>query len=223
MLFGFYCMEKESAERVYKITEDRARGGCAEVVVGEVPINHTDAADAMFPGADATDFSQRSGPLFEAYKKYADIIKQYGAIANIEIFHGGQNRAPFGKPASPPWGPVGCAREDGVVIEAFDTEKMQKVCADFAACAAFMKAAGFDGVCIHGGHGYLFTQFLSPATNRRTDEYGGSIENRGRFPRGILKAIRDRVGPDFIIEVRVNGAEMVEGGQSVEDTRRVLQ
>lgn len=217
MLFGFYCMEKESADKVYKFTEDKAKGGIAEVVVGETPINFTDASIPM-PEYVALDYSVTKGPGFEAYKKYADIIKKYDSIANIEVFHGGINRGPSSDPSSHPWGPVGYTREDGMVIDAFDAEKMRKVSADFATCSAFMKAAGFDGVCIHGGHGYLFTQFLSPATNRRTDEYGGSIENRGRFPREILRAIRDEVGPGFIIEMRVDGAEMVEGGQSVEDT-----
>jgi 2,4-dienoyl-CoA reductase-like NADH-dependent reductase (Old Yellow Enzyme family)/thioredoxin reductase len=218
MLFGFYCLERESAERVYKITEDRAKGGVAEVVVGEVPINFTDASTPMRDYVDI-DYAITQGSGFEAYKKYADIIKKYNAIANVEIFHGGINAAsPFSKRETPPWGPMRIVKDNVIVVEAYNAEKMRKTCRDFATCAAFMKAAGFDGVCIHGGHGYLFTQFLSPATNRRTDEYGGSIKNRGRFPREILKAIRDEMGPGFIIEMRVDGAEMVEGGQSVEDT-----
>jgi 2,4-dienoyl-CoA reductase-like NADH-dependent reductase (Old Yellow Enzyme family)/thioredoxin reductase len=216
MLFGFYALE-ETAERVYKIIEDRAKGGAAEVVVGEVPINYTDAADAMFATAD-DNYSKKEGPLFDAYKKYADIIKKYNSIVSIEIFHAGQNRGQFSsKPDIPPWGPVGFTREDGVVVEPFDPEKMQKVCNDFAVCADFMKAAGFDGVLIHGAHGYLFTQFLSPAINRRIDGYGGSIENRGRFPREILKSVRDMVGREFVIELRINGADMVEGGATNED------
>jgi NADPH-dependent 2,4-dienoyl-CoA reductase/sulfur reductase-like enzyme len=112
---------------------------------------------------------------------------------------------------------VAYVREDGVIVDAFDAEKMQKVRRDFANCADFMKAAGFDGILIHGAHGYLFTQFLNPSINQRTDEYGGSIENRGRFPREILKSIRENVGPNFIIEFRTNGADMVEGGTTNEE------
>jgi 2,4-dienoyl-CoA reductase-like NADH-dependent reductase (Old Yellow Enzyme family)/thioredoxin reductase len=217
MLFGWYVLDNSSADRVYKIVEDRAKGGVAEVVVGETPINYTDATDSMFP--IKSDYLKLSGPEFDAYKKYADIIKKYGSIASVEIFHAGQYRGLMGgKPKSNPWGPIGYVREDGVIIEAFDDAKRKKVCEDFAVCAVFMKAAGFDGVCIHGGHGYLFTQFLSPATNRRTDEYGGSIENRGRFPREILGSIRNAVGSNFIIELRVDGSDMVPGGQSVVDT-----
>jgi 2,4-dienoyl-CoA reductase-like NADH-dependent reductase (Old Yellow Enzyme family)/thioredoxin reductase len=219
MLFAFYALDPTSADRVYRIVEERARGGVAEVAVGEMPINFEDAADPFLPDMANVDFSSRKGFLFDAFKKYADIIKKYNCVASIEIFHSGQNRGMMGsKPSSNPWGPVGFVRPDGVIIEAFDERKMQKVRDDFAACADFMKAAGFDGIVIHGAHGYLFTQMLSPLTNRRTDEYGGSIENRGRFPRAILNSIRKEIGQRFIIELRIDGAEMVEGGQSVEDT-----
>ena len=169
MLFAFYALGEDSAERVYKIVEDRAKGGVAEVVVGELPINFKDAASPMLPGLDV-DFSKRKGRGFEAYKKYADIIKKHGTIALIEIFHGGIRAASPMDKEKRPWGPMGFVREDGLVIEAFDSGKMKKVCNDFAECADFMKVAGFDGICIHGGHGYLFTQFLSPSINQRTDE-----------------------------------------------------
>jgi 2,4-dienoyl-CoA reductase-like NADH-dependent reductase (Old Yellow Enzyme family)/thioredoxin reductase len=213
-LFGFYALEKESAERVYKIVEDRAKGGVAEVIVGETPINYEDACDAMVPSV-YTDYSKPKGSAFEAYKKYADIIKKYDTIALIEIFHSGINRIP--KNGVNPWGPVAIVRPDGTRIEPFNTEKMKKVRNDFVTCAEFMKAAGYDGILIHGAHGYLFTQFLSPLINRRTDEYGGSIENRGRFPREIMADIRKNLGKNFIIELRINGADIIEGGTTNED------
>jgi 2,4-dienoyl-CoA reductase-like NADH-dependent reductase (Old Yellow Enzyme family)/thioredoxin reductase len=225
MLFGFYALEKEAAERVYKIVEDRAKGGCAEVVVGETPVNCSDAPDVLFPGNEV-DYTQRTGPGFEAYKGYADVIKKHDAIALIELFHAGhaKNPLPFGDRTNP-WGPMGFIREmaegpmmGGVTVEAFDTEKMKKVRDDFVTCSEFMKAAGFDGICIHGGHGFLFTQFLSPSSNRRTDEYGGNLEKRGRFPREILGDIRKHMGTDFIIELRINGADLVEGGTTNEET-----
>jgi 2,4-dienoyl-CoA reductase-like NADH-dependent reductase (Old Yellow Enzyme family)/thioredoxin reductase len=213
-LFGFYALEKESAERVYKMVEDRAKGGVAEVIVGETPINYEDACDAMLPWIN-TDYTKLEGPAFEAYKKYADIIKKHDSIALIEIFHSGINRVP--KNGINPWGPVATVLPDGTRIEPFDAEKMKKVRDDFVTCSQFMKAAGYDGILIHGAHGYLFTQFLSPLINRRTDEYGGSIDNRGRFPREIIADIRKNLGKDFIIELRVNGADIVEGGTTNED------
>jgi 2,4-dienoyl-CoA reductase-like NADH-dependent reductase (Old Yellow Enzyme family)/NADPH-dependent 2,4-dienoyl-CoA reductase/sulfur reductase-like enzyme len=212
-----YLLDEGTAERELRIFEDRAKGGLAEVIAGETPINYVDALDPMVP--KEVDYTKRTGSVFESYKKLADIIKKYDAIALIELFHAGHMRGIMGgPPKTNPWGPVGYVRDNGVIIEAFDAPKMKKVCDDFAACASFMKAAGFDGICIHGAHGYLFTQFLSPATNSRKDEYGGSIENRGRFPREILTSIRKAMGPDFIVELRIDGSDMVEGGQTVEDT-----
>src|SRR4030042_6150372 len=92
-LFGFYALEKGSDERVYKIIEDRARGGAAEVVVGETPINNSDAPDILLPGLEI-DYTKRSGRGFEAYKKYADVIKKHDAIALIELFHAGHAKSP---------------------------------------------------------------------------------------------------------------------------------
>lgn len=217
MLFGFYALGKDSAERVYKIVEDRAKGGVAEVVVGETPINYADASSEMLPGLEV-DHTKREGPGFEAYKGYADVIKKHGAIANIEIFHGGIRAGSPTNKEKHAWGPMAYVSADGVIVDPFDADKMKKVCDDFATCADFMKAAGFDGICVHGGHGYLFTQFLSPTINQRTDEYGGSVTNRGRFPREILSAIRRKVGPDFIVELRINGADCTEGGTTADQT-----
>jgi 2,4-dienoyl-CoA reductase-like NADH-dependent reductase (Old Yellow Enzyme family)/thioredoxin reductase len=218
MLFGWYALNKGSAERVYKIVEDRAKGGIAEVVVGETPVNSSDAPDMLFASMEV-DYTKYKGRGFDAYKRYADIIKKYDTIALIEIFHAGhaKNTLPFGDRVNP-WGPMGFVRPDGVTVEAFDAKKMHKVRDDFVTCSQFMQAAGFDGVLIHGGHGFLFTQFLSPSSNQRTDDYGGSLENRGRFPREILGDIKKNLGKNFIVEMRINGADLVEGGTTNKQT-----
>jgi thioredoxin reductase len=81
-----------------------------------------------------------------------------------------------------------------------------------------MKEAGFDGVLIHAGHGWLLHQFLSARTNLRRDEFGGSLENRAKFPISLIKKVREKLGKDFIIEIRVSGSEVVPGGMDVEET-----
>jgi 2,4-dienoyl-CoA reductase-like NADH-dependent reductase (Old Yellow Enzyme family)/thioredoxin reductase len=217
VMFAFYCLGEDSAERIYKMVEGKAKGGVAQVTCGEQPINFADAASTMVPGLDV-DWTKKEGPQFEAYKRYADVIKRHNAIALIQIFHGGiRAGSPMNKEKHA-WGPMSYVSENGVIVDAFDSAKMNKVCNDFATCADFMKAAGFDGINIHGGHGYLFTQFLSPTINQRTDRYGGSVENRGRFPREILSAIRNKAGSKFIIELRLNGADSVEGGTTAAQT-----
>jgi 2,4-dienoyl-CoA reductase-like NADH-dependent reductase (Old Yellow Enzyme family) len=106
------------------------------------------------------DYTCTQGPAFDAYRRYADIIKKYDAYALIQIAHAGhaKNPLPFGERVNP-WGPMAHVRPDGVQVEAFDANKMLKVRADFVSCASYMKSAGFDGVLIHGAHGFLFTQF----------------------------------------------------------------
>jgi len=93
----------------------------------------------------------------------------------------------------------------------------------FARAAARAKESGFDGVQIHSAHGYLLSQFLSPAFNHRTDDYGGSIENRSRIHRQILEAVRDRVGPDYPILIKINCRDFAENGLSLEDSVQVGQ
>jgi 2,4-dienoyl-CoA reductase-like NADH-dependent reductase (Old Yellow Enzyme family)/thioredoxin reductase len=214
MLFGLMYQQKELAELQYRNIEDRARGGAAAVEVGETSINGTDAE--RLPMFTPVDYTRYSGPDFEGFQKYADVIKKHGAVALIELFHAGCEKTML--PGHPnPRGPVGYTRDDGVVVEQMDERMMKKACEDFATAAAFVKAAGFDGVLTHSGHGWLFSQFLSPLTNTRDDKYGGSLENRTRFPIEIFQKIRERVGSDFIIEARINGRDGVPGGIEPEE------
>ena len=105
----------------------------------------------------------------------------------------------------------------GYQVKAATLEDMKGICDLFAQYAVWAKIAKFDGLMIHMAHGWLFNQFLSPLTNHRTDEFGGSVENRCRFPLMVLKAIRDAVGDDLLIELRLNGNDEVEGGILPED------
>lgn len=100
---------------------------------------------------------------------------------------------------------------------------MDKVADDFASAASRLKAVGFDAVEIHMGHGYLLSQFLSPKTNRRTDEYGGNVENRARFPLEVLRRVVEAVGPDFPVLVKLNLDDGSPGGFTLADCRAVAQ
>ncbi|MHB8829718.1 MAG: NADH:flavin oxidoreductase, partial [Syntrophales bacterium] len=100
-------------------------------------------------------------------------------------------------------------------------QDIQELVGAFAAAAGRAKAAGFDGVQIHAAHGYLLSQFLSPAFNRRTDEYGGSIENRARFLIEALRAIRLSVGNDYPVLVKMNVSDFIDGGLTLDDSLAV--
>ena len=104
----------------------------------------------------------------------------------------------------------------GVTSAAMTREMMEEVCRQYADTAEYVFLAGFDTILLHFGHGWLPAQFLSPIVNTRTDEFGGSLENRMRFPMMILRTIRERVGPDRLIMTRISGSERVEGGFTVD-------
>lgn len=107
--------------------------------------------------------------------------------------------------------------EYGDHIIGMTEEMMDDVANAFAEAAETCKKCGFDMVQIHCGHGWLLGQFLSPLTNARTDEYGGSMENRARFPAMVVKRVRERVGRNFALDMRISGTEYVEGGSTIED------
>ena len=98
---------------------------------------------------------------------------------------------------------------------------MKKVADDFGRSASQLKSIGFDAVEIHMGHGYLLSQFLSPVTNKRKDDYGGSIENRSRFPLEVLQSVIEAVGVEFPVLVKLNLSDGLKGGFSIEDCIQV--
>ena len=116
--------------------------------------------------------------------------------------------------------PIAPSAIDGIaegMRKEMTAEDIQSVVAAFAAAAHRAKIAGFDGVQIHGAHGYLLSEFISPMFNHRTDEYGGSIENRARLPLAVLQAIREAVGADYPVLIKMNCKEFTDDGLAPED------
>ena len=105
---------------------------------------------------------------------------------------------------------------------AMEEAEIREAIQNFAAAAAFAKRAGFTGVQVHGAHGYLVSQFLSPLTNQRSDRWGGALENRARFARATLNEIREAVGDDFPIGIKLNSADFQRGGFTEDESMRVL-
>lgn len=140
----------------------------------------------------------------------AECIHFYGAKASMEL-GGGQLTG------------GGYAVSDGAPLinmqpgKEMPVEEIYRLVDCYADAAEALKNAGFDGVFLHFGHGLQVAQFLSPLTNKRTDEFGGSLENRARYPVMAVNAIRERVGKDMLIEVRISGTEVEEGGFGPED------
>ena len=214
MAFGLIALDPEAADKSFRKLESVARGGDACVAVGEIDVNFRDAVRIPLP---PVDFTELDGYAAQRVGEYARRIKKHGAVALAELCHPGAEKMPFG-PEQEAIGPNDEVRPNGVHVRAMTEADMVRIGDDFVTCCRFLEAAGFDGTIIHGGHGFLFTQFLSPSYNKRTDEYGGSLENRARFPKYLLQRMREAMGPDFIIELRITGDDGYEGGVTPEET-----
>lgn len=204
----------EMREGVYRMVEARAEGGFACVSTGELPVNDQEGT-ADFLNCPL-DYTRYEGETFEAIRTYASRIQRHGALAYLEFCHEGARAHTH--PPYVPWGPESYVRDDGVAVQAMDETMMEKVCSDFYRIARFARACGFDGVLVHGGHGFNMQQFISPLTNHRTDAYGGSMKNRARFPIMLLDAVRAGIGENMVLELRFSAEDGVPGGMTIRDT-----
>lgn len=203
----------EIRENIYRMVEVRAKGGFGCVATGELPLNFEEGRGAFMDRA--IDVRHYYGSDFDTAKEYADRIHAGGALAYMEISHEGLEA----DDAAEPWGPCDLVREeDGRHVFGMDRQMMEKVCRDFFEVGRFATACGFDGVLLHGGHGFLLQQFVSPLFNHRADEFGGSIENRSRFPKMVLRALRAGMGEDKVLELRMSAEDGEEGGMTLEDS-----
>ena len=190
---------------------EKARGGAAVVTVGDTPVDREHAAT----NPNSFNVSRASQHFLS---ELALAIQAHGAKASLELNHGGLTGVPAANGGNDPIGPVDFIRDwDGVHVHAMDEAMIDEVADHYAQCALILKDAGFDMCLLHGGHGWLLHQFLSPLTNTRTDRFGGSLENRARFPLMVIDRVRQAVGKDFLIEYRMSGAECIEGGYGIDE------
>ncbi len=145
----------------------------------------------------------------------------FGAKTGCEMYHQGALASPAGGKA------VMSSTEqvlpNGTRVKEMTPEDMEDVARMFVKGATLVKRAGFDSILLHYGHGWLMSSFLSPAFNHRKDEYNGSRENRMRFPRMVIERIREAVGGELLIDVRLSGSEWTPGGIEIEDTIEYVQ
>ncbi|MEV5650563.1 NADPH-dependent 2,4-dienoyl-CoA reductase [Nocardia sp. NPDC052254] len=182
---------------------ERARGGVGLIITGGYAPNRE---GWLLPlGAKLTNRT-------EAYRHrtITDAVHAEGGRIALQILHAGRYAyVPFSVSASSIKAPINPFRP-----RKLSDKGVRRTIADYVRCAELAKFAGYDGVEIMGGEGYLINQFLAPRTNKRTDRWGGSAENRRRFPLEIVRGIRAAVGPDFVIVFRLSMAEFVEHGQT---------
>ena len=201
--------------------EEKAKGGAGVVTYGEA-IVHSATGKSHNKQLQLDAFGVRQG-MTEA----ARAIHNAGAYANIQLSHGGM----YGGLASVggdvdtckvAYGPSHMQMPAGEVQE-MPRELIYEIIESYKKAAKLCKETGFDMVQVHAAHGWLFSQFLSPVWNRRTDEFGGSFENRARFFLLALDAVREGVGPHFPIEARISGDDFSEIGLNLEDCTRLAK
>ncbi|GMV63673.1 MAG: putative NADH:flavin oxidoreductase/NADH oxidase [Parvibaculum sp.] len=196
-----------------------AEGGAGMLLTGNVQV---DRRYLERPGNVAIDGAQ-SNEAIAALREYAKAGTENGTHLWMQISHAGRqtpalvNKEPVGpsdKALDMPGAQFGKPR-------ALSGAEIEDVIRRFAHAAAVARDTGFTGVQIHGAHGYLISEFLSPDVNTRTDEWGGSLENRARLLLEVVRAVRRAVGTDFPVSVKLNSADFQRGGFSHEDSIRV--
>ena len=170
----------------------RAEGGFAMVMTAAA---HVQACGQGFPG----QLGVWDDKHLDGLTRLADAIRAGGAVSSLQLHHAGirADKAAVKEP-------VGPSDHEETGARALSLEEVAKVRDDFITAAKRAEKAGFDGAEIHGAHGYILAQFMSEETNQRTDEHGGSVENRTRLTREIIDGIREACGPDFQLGIRLS-------------------
>jgi 2,4-dienoyl-CoA reductase (NADPH2) len=206
-----YSYDSKLNDRYYNYFRARAEGGAGIVTVGPVGID--------FLGSGILALSLAKDEAISSFQKLTSIIKKGGARSWVQLFHAGAYSHPFLIDGKEPMAPSPLySKYSKATPKEMTIEDIKEVQDAYAKAAARAVEAGFDGVEILASAGYLITQFLSPVRNKRTDEYGGSFENRVRFPREVIELVRKSVGADYPVTIRIAGNDFVAGSNTDAET-----
>lgn len=209
--------EGTATDRYIAYHEEKAKGGWGLIITENYAVNEHAMGYPYIGGL----YKEEQVP---SHKKLTDTIHRYDAKIFCQIYHAGRqsNHCVNGnvQPVGP--SPLICPWNKELPRE-LTVEEIQQIVKDFGITARNVVKAGFDGVEIHAAHGYLIHTFLSASTNKRIDEYGGNYDNRTRLLREVMAEVRQAVGPDFPLQVRLSGAEYSEGGRTMFETRQIIR
>ncbi len=207
-------------EKLFNLYRQWAEGGTGLILSGNVMV---DPSALTGPGGVVL----QKGTDLTPFKHWAKLGKAGGGQFWLQISHPGrQLYKSMGETAVSPSGVelnLGKFSSLFAPVRALEADEINAIIARFSDTAQQAEEAGFDGVQIHGAHGYLVSQFLSPLTNKRDDEWGGSLENRARFLMAIVASVRERVSKTFGVGIKLNSADFQRGGFEFEDARQVVQ
>ncbi|MBP1845710.1 NADPH2 dehydrogenase [Rhizobium petrolearium] len=192
----------------------RARGGVGLVILESTAIS----PEGRLMGDDIGIFSEAHAL---ALSRIAAAVKAEGASALVQLSHGGRKSRPYG--GGPLLAPSAVAYDERYGMPQAMTEAdIEKLIADFRIAARRAIDSGFAGVELHAAHGYLLHQFLSPLSNRRDDEYGGDEDRRAVLPARIIRAVRDELGPQPVVTMRISASDNADSGLTPEMAARAL-
>ncbi|MFP4649439.1 MAG: FAD-dependent oxidoreductase [Desulfobacterales bacterium] len=200
-------------EQINAFYRERAKGGAAMICVGYATIDEL-SGNSLNIGAHKDEF-------IPGLKSLADAIRENGSKSAVQLNHAGRYNFSFFIDGRQPVAPSAIAsRMTKETPRALEKDEIKQIVESFARAAGRVKQAGFDAVEVLHGTGYLISEFLSPLTNKREDEYGGSFDNRIRFGLEVMSAIRDTVGPDYPLIVRMNGNDFMQDGQGRDELKQ---
>jgi 2,4-dienoyl-CoA reductase-like NADH-dependent reductase (Old Yellow Enzyme family) len=199
-------------DRTFEIYRQLSRGGIGLIISGHAYVDPEGKCHAQMLGAYDDE-------LVPALRRLAEQAHSGGAKVALQINHGGRACDPA--VVETPAAPSAVALEERPAPRALSAREIPKLATAFGLAAGRAKTAGFDAVQIHAAHGYLISQFLSPLCNQRADRYGGSLENRARFLQEVAASVRQAVGPEFPVLIKLGISDNCEGGLTIEEGAEV--
>lgn len=204
-------------ERYIRYIEEKAKGGWGMIITEDYAVNENAKGYQFIPGLYRDD-------QIEGNKKLTETVHQYDTKLFCQMYHPGRQSKHAVNGNVQPIAPS--AIKDPFCMDLpreITIEEIHQIVRDFGAAARRAKESNFDGIEIHAAHGYLISEFLSPFTNKRVDEYGGCFDNRARILDEIYTEIRENVGRDFPVQVRVSANEYLLGGRTEADTYELVR
>ncbi len=202
----------EASDRMIRYYEERAKGGCGLIITEITRVDEITGVGTL------NQLSVTEAYQIPRLERLARAVQKHDTKIFVQLQHPGrqsQSRLIDGRQIAAP-SAIPCSTV-GEMPRAMETEEVEELVKKFIKGAKIAQTAGIDGVELHGAHGYLIGQFLSPLTNKRTDKYGGSFMNRMKFITEIIVGIRHICGPNYPLIVRIDGDEFVEGGITLDE------
>ncbi len=212
-----YCEEGKVTDKLINFYRERAKGGVGLIIVGGCIVDE-------YSGGTPTFVNISEDKFMEGLRKLTSTVHQYPVKISCQLYHAGRYAHSFLLSGKQPISASAVrSKFTGEIPREMTKEEIKQTIENIAQAAKRAKHSGFDAVELLGSAGYLINQFLSPLTNKREDEYGGTYENRCRMPEELIKRVREVVGDDFVVGIRMSGDDFMEGSNTVIENREIAR